>query len=152
VRNNTVQIVFSLLVLIVCGALEEMLPKFAGIGFPLLLSAVQVFSMRRDWFMTVVFALAAGAVEDSISFLPMMTSSAYFLAVAALAHWSGLPRGTMLLTYPFYQPYLALWTTGMGGSIFIRTLAAIPVGLFTVWAMSAILIRLEGKVAFDEAG
>jgi hypothetical protein len=40
----------------------------------------------------------------------------------------------------------------MGGSIFIRTLAAIPVGLFTVWAMSAILIRLEGKVAFDEAG
>lgn len=150
--SEFVQLVLSVLVLVLGAGFEEILPRFAGVGFPILLIAVQFLASRRGRMAAVMFAIAAGALEDALSSLSPMTSVSYFLIVAFLARWSGLPRLATALTYPCYQVWLAVWTIGMGGSVYTRILVAFPIGLATAFVVGAALLWLERKAVVDAQG
>ena len=149
--GDVVQLLAGVLVLFLGAALEEMLPKILGVGFPVLLVAVQFLAFRGGRG-AVLFALSAGALEDALSGLAPMTSVSYFLIVASFARWSGLPRLAAAFTYPGYQVWLAVWTVGMGGNVYARTLMAFPIGLVTAFAVGAALTLLFRKAAIDEQG
>ena len=134
------------------GAFEEMLPKFLWVGFPVLLAAVQFFATHAGLKTALLFAVAAGAMEDAVSSLPVMTSASYFLFAAAFTRWAGLPRSAAAVTYPCYQLWLALWLADMGGSVFTRVLAAFPVGLATAFATDAAMSWVWRKAAVNERG
>ena len=150
-KNEIVQIVLALLVLVLGSAFEEMLPKLAGVGFPLLMCATVFMASRRRMPLAICFAIAAGAAEDSLSGLPPATSVSFFLAVVALAKWSEFPNGALILAYPVYQGWLRLWTGDVCGAVFNRVLVAIPLGMVTAFATWAILMWAERRAAVDES-
>lgn len=142
-----------MLIVAVFGAVaEELLPKYLGVGFPVLLTAAQMFAVSRPAAVMVFFAISAGALEDAISSLPMMTSVSYFLSVAILIRWTDIPRSATVLTYPLYHLWLWVWVAELEGSLFSRMLLALPIGVVTAVAVSALLIWIERKVAIDEQG
>jgi hypothetical protein len=147
VKNDVSQFVLALLTLVAGSAAEELLPKMAGVGFPVLFAATVFFSRRRRVADAVAFAVAAGAAEDALSTLPAATSAGFFLLVTALARWTPVPRVVLALGYPAYQMWLRLWTMDVYGSVFVRILVALPVGLATVAVVSFALERLERKAA-----
>ena len=75
-KSDFVQFVIALLVLAFGGAVEELAPKVLGVGVPVLLIASVFFATRRTPFVALLFALAAGAVEDSLSGLPGLSRPA----------------------------------------------------------------------------
>lgn len=150
--NSLLHLLLSVVTLVIGGALEELFPKVAGVGFPVLLAAVQFAAVRRPVLVAALFALAAGAVEDSLSSLPVMTSASYFLAVSLLTHVLDFPRAAILLTYPCYQLWLWLWMPMLRGNVFHRVLVAAPIGLLAVLAVAAALVWVERRAAVDEAG
>lgn len=142
----------SVLAVLVFGmGIEEALPKVMGVGFPVLLAAAQFMAVRRPLPVAVIFALAAGTCEDSISALSTMPSVSYFLAVAILARTIDLPRTTTLLAYPLYQVWLESWTGGFGGGVFVRILVSLPIGGITALVAWALLGWVERKAAIGEA-
>lgn len=150
--NSLLHFLLSVLTLVIGGALEELFPKVAGVGFPVLLAAVQFSAVRRPVLVAALFALAAGAVEDSLSSLPVMTSASYFLSVAFLTHWLEFPRAAILLTYPCYQLWLWMWMPMLRGNVFHRVLVSVPIGLLAVVTVGAVLVWVERRAAIDEAG
>lgn len=151
VKSEIVQFVFCLLVIVLGGAAEELLPKYLGVGFPILLAAVVSLAARRSIPFLVLFSVAAGAFEDALSGLPMVTSASFFLACAALSRIPVIPREVFFLAYPFYQLWLNLWDSGLNGGIFGRMLIALPVGILTMVAMRFVLQWAERKAAVNEA-
>jgi hypothetical protein len=151
VKSEFVQLVLALMALVVGGAAEEILPKFAGAGFPLLMASSVFMAMRLGVPATVMFAVAAGAVEDSLCALPPATSSSFFLAVAALARWSDFPHGALVMAYPLYQWWLWAWTGGSGGVLFSRMLVALPLGIASAVMAWGALAWAERRAAVDEA-
>lgn len=147
--NNFLKFVFAALALVLGGALEELCPKFAGVGFPVLLAAVQFMAARRKMLDMAAFAIVAGAMEDALSSLPMMTSVSYFLAVAALTRRLDVPRAAIVLTYPIYQIWLRLWVPALQGNVFSRALVALPVGLVAAFAVGAALAWAERRAALE---
>jgi hypothetical protein len=150
VGNDLSQFILSILTLVIGAGMEELLPKYFGVGAPILLCAVMVFASRRSASRAALFAIAAGAVEDSISSLPAMTSVSYFLIVASLAHWSKLPRCMAIFAFSGYQAWLYAWVGGLQGGVFGRMLFSLPVGLITVVAADWVLLWAERKAAIDE--
>ena len=150
--NDIAQLTLSLLVLIFGAGLEELLPKFFGVGFPVLLCAAMYFACRRSASRMVLFAIAAGAVEDAISSLPAMTSVSYFLIAASLARWSGFPRSMAAFAFFGYQAWLWAWVGSLQGGIFGRMLLSLPVGAFTAVATGLVLAWARRKAAIDEQG
>lgn len=151
-RNSALHLVFAVLTLVLGAAAEELLPKMLGVGFPVLLAAVQFMAVRRPALAAALFAIAAGAVEDAISSLPVMTGASFFLPLAFLTRWSGLPRGVALLSYPLFQLWLGIWVPGLQGNVFHRILMAVPVAVATAWAVGAVLVWAERGAALDEEG
>ena len=152
-RGSALAFAMSFAVLVIGGGLEELLPKVLGVGFPFLLASVQFAAARPGpASAATVFAIAAGGIEDALSGLPPMTSVSFFLAVAAFTQWSGLTRTAAAFTYPAYQLWLAVWTSGLGGSMFARLLLSLPIGLATGFVASAALAWAGGKGAIDERG
>ena len=149
VRSSAIELVFAVLALVLGAGLEVSLPRFLGVGFPVLLAVAQFAATRRPAGAAVLCAIAAGAMEDALSGLPAMTSVSYFLLATALARWAGHPRGVTVLTYPGYQIWLSLWVTGLAGNVFTRILVSIPIGLATVSAAVALLAWGARKAAFD---
>ena len=152
VRNSFHHLVFDLLVLVLGASVEEMMPKPLDVGFPVLLMASQVLALRRPALVMAIFAVAAGAMEDGISSLPMMTSVSFFLLAAVLTRWSGFLAGMAALVHPLYQFWLLLWVPSLEGNVFHRALLALPVGICTALAAGALMVWLERRVALDEAG
>ena len=150
-KNDVVQIVLALLALVVGCALEELLPKIAGVGFPILMCTTVFMASRRRIPLLICFAIAAGAAEDSLSGLPPATSSSFFLAVAALAKWSEFPNGALVMAYPVYQGWLRIWTGVVCGAVFYRALVAIPLGVVTALATWVVMMWAERSVAIDES-
>lgn len=150
-KNEFVQFVLALIILVVGSAVEELLPKVAGVGFPVLMAAAVFVADRRRVLVAVLFSIAAGAAEDSISGLPAGASASFFLAVAALARWSEFPHGALVMTYPVYQLWLRLWTGSALGGVFGRVLIAVPFGFVTAVAVWLILAWAERKAAVDES-
>lgn len=151
-RNSILQFAFAILGLFVGAGLEEMLPHILGVGFPILLATVLFVSAHRTNAVAIVFAVAAGAMEDAIGSLPPMTSVSFFAIVAVAIRQMGCSLPAMLFAYPCYQIWLALWMSGLGGGVFTRLLLAVPIGLTMAIAVQAILWVTERKAVLNERG
>lgn len=151
-KNEVVQLLAAALLLFICAGLEELLPKFCGVGIPLLLAAVAGVSLRREATFSFFFAVAAGGLEDALSALAPLTSVSYFLVVWAMVRWLRVSWPLMAALYPGYQLWLFIWTSGIGGGVFTRLLTAIPVGLLTAWCLGGLLRYAERGSAVDEQG
>ena len=150
-KNDIVQIVLALLTLILGCALEELLPKVVGVGFPLLMSATVFVALRRRLPFAICFAVAAGAAEDSLSGLPPTTSASFFLAITAVARWSEFPNSALIMAYPLYQVWLRLWIGNACGDVFYRILVAVPYGVMTTFASWVILDWWDRRSAVGES-
>ena len=151
-KDNLLQTVFWLIVLVAGAALEEMLPKFLGVGFPVLLASVPFLAVHRGKSAALAFAAAAGATEEALSGLPPMAGVSFFLALAVLSRRSGFSGTLATLAYPVYQVWLSVWLAGIGGGVFGRILLAFPVGFLTMLAAGAAVNWLCRKAAVDEQG
>jgi len=127
---------FYLIVLVSGGALEEMLPKVLGVGVPVLLGWTLFAAVHRNAPTVVVLAMAAGAFEDALSDLPLLTSASFFVVVALAAnrvcgaHGGGqgltaLPA--LMVAYPLYRAWL--WLVAGGGGLGQTILPAVLMAL-----------------------
>ena len=149
-KNEVVQLVIALGVLVFGGAAEELLPKFPGVGFPILLMACVFMATRRGVWQMFMFAAAAGAAEDSLSSLPWATSISFFCMVAAFVRTTDSEWSVYAFAYPLYQLWIRMWSENLAGGIFSRFLLAIPMGLVTAACVKYILEYLDRKGAVDE--
>ena len=150
-KKDLVQLSIAFFALVFGGALEELLPKFAGAGFPVLLMSVVYVASRRSVATVFLFAIAAGAMEDALSALPFATSLAYFVLVAAFVKATGLVESAFAFSFPVYQLWLRMWSANLNGGVFGRFLVSIPLGLATAVAVWAVLRLVERKGAVDAA-
>ena len=148
--SSLVQFVFVIVALVLGAALEELRPEVLGVGVPVLMSAAVFMALHRSEVQGLSFAVLAGAVEDTLSALPPMTSVSYYLAAALLARLLGRTGILMALAYPLYQIWLAVWLPGIGGGVFARVLLSCPVGFATAWAVDLALTWFSRKAAADE--
>ena len=148
--SSLVQFVFALFALVLGATLEELLPEALGVGVPVLMAATAFMALRRPEIVALPFAVLAGAVEDTLSALPPMTSASYFLAVAFLARFFSRSGTLMAVVYPLYQVWLAVWLPGIGGGVFARVLLSCPVGFATAYAVDWALTWFSRKAAADE--
>ncbi len=139
-----------MLVLFGGACAEEFAPKFLGVGFPVLLVSALYLAPARQLVTSVLLALAAGAIADALSALPLMTSASFFV-LAAIAIRSTLGRNILLsaLAYPLYEIWLALWSVSAEGSVFMRVFLAVPIGFATAGVVHLALGWLERKAAVD---
>lgn len=119
------------MLLIVCGSTEDLLPKFCGVGFPLLLAVTAFFTAKMSLAVASLFAVVAGSFEDALSSLPAATSVFFFLAVALLNRQKFLPQPFMFFVFPVYQLWLEVWSAELIGSFSSRMLISVPCGLVT---------------------
>lgn len=150
--SETVQIVLATLVLVLGASAEELLPKFCGVGFPVLLMAVPFMAVRRTRLWALAFAAAAGAMEEALSALPPISGVSFFLVVAILSWHFGFSRALQSLVYPLYQIWLSVWLVGIGQGVFIRLLLSVPIGLLTMAVVGLVVNWLCRKAAIDEQG
>jgi len=151
VNDNFRQFVFGVVLLVIGAGLEEILPKGLGVGFPILLTAVQALAAGGgSRAMVLILAVVAGAFEDAVSSLPLLASVSYFVLVVVLVRNVGLPRFSAMLTYPCYQLWLVLWTSGSDGGIFSRLLLSFPIGGLTACTVGTVIAWANGKGAIDE--
>lgn len=151
VKDKLHHLVFGLLVLVLGCAAEELLPAFCGVGIPVLLSATQFQAMRRPIPAAILFAVAAGAMEESVSALPFFTGAGFFLLMVGLIRLVGLSRSVAFFIYPLYQLWLAVWAATPGGDFYLRALVAVPIGIVTMFAVPVLLDYLARKAALGEA-
>lgn len=149
-RSKAVQLVFAVVALFTGAAAEELLPKALGVGFPVLLAFSLFANVRGPSAKAVLFAVAAGAMEDAICSLPWATSIGFFSALALASRWSKAPTAFVPIAFPCFQLWLWLWRPDLNGSVFSRFLVAIPVGLATAAAAFPLLRWAERTVAIDE--
>lgn len=152
VVSGSLQILLFLQVFLLGGSLEEMLPKYFGIGLPLLFASLFHFSSRSSSFLLVAFALAAGAMEDALSALPLMTSGSFFVLSALFFHFVRLPWFVAGCSYSCYQLWLGLWLPDLGGEIFLRLFVALPIGMLTFFALTLLLGSLERRFGINDIG
>lgn len=147
-KTEFTALTFAIVVLIFGGAAEELSPNFLGVGLPFLFSVVIWFAMRTTYLATFVFALAAGTMEDALAGLPFVMSTSYFVLSAATMRIFRLPVVIAPLLYLGYQFWLWLWVADLNGSLFTRSLVALPVGAVVAFIVSEALdyIVHEGGV------
>jgi len=151
VNDNFRQFVFGFVLLVIGAGMEELCPKFLGVGFPILLTTLQALAAGGGSLSVLfVVAVVAGALEDALCSLPFLASVSYFMLVALLVRGVGLPRLLTLLTYPCYQLWLAVWTHGAGGGIFGRLLLSLPIGGLTAFVVGTVIVWMGGKGAVGE--
>jgi len=150
VNDNLRQFAFGFVLLVLGAGLEELLPKFLGVGFPILLTGVQALAVGGGLPMAVILAIVAGALEDALSSLPFLASVGYFVLVAVAVRRLGFPRLSAVLTYPCWQLWIALWTGGADSGIFGRLLLSLPVGGLTACVIGTGVAWLRRKGAVDE--
>ena len=151
-RNSFLELAFSLVVLCLGASAEELLPKFLGVGFPVLLVLAQIVAVRRPLVAALLFAVAAGGMEDALSSLPHMTSISFFLLAGVFVRRAEIPLAASVLTYPAYQIWLSAWTGELGGGVFGRILVALPIGVATAFATGWLFNFAERRAALGEQG
>ncbi|MBP5286042.1 MAG: hypothetical protein ILO34_08065 [Kiritimatiellae bacterium] len=149
-KSDAARLALVVMVLAVFGALEELLPKFAGVGFPLLLSVAMVAAARWNVASWAVTAIAAGAAEDALASLPPAASATFFLASAALVHWGEMRRLLFVLVYPAYLLWLCAWSRNHAGNLFGSLLLAAPIGALTVAAVGCFVSFAARRAGIDE--
>jgi len=148
-KNDFARIVYCIAILAAGCAAEELLPKFLGVGFPILLAATIFFSSRSGVFAAVAFAIAAGAAEDAVSSLPVATSACFFTLAALFANSVRYLAAAALLAYPLYQLWLWIWLPGVGAGVFARVVVAAPLGAVAAAAVFALMRSVERRAAID---
>lgn len=148
-KSDFVLLSLCFFTLAIGGAVEELAPKFIGVGFPVLLSASVFHACRRSLPAMVVFVVAAGAAEDALCSLPPFTSIAFFALAAAAARWLGHAAAVAFLAYPLYQLWLWTWCSGLDGGLFGRLLVSVPVGGIAVVLLWPLLAWLERRGALN---
>ena len=146
------RLVPAVFVLVFGAAAEELLPKFFGVGFPVLLVSVPFLIARCTKAEGLAFAVAAGAMEEALSSLPPMSGVSFFLAVAVFVRRFGYPVMSSGFAYPVYQVWLSVWCARIGGGVFGRILLAFPIGCLTAAAVGAAVDWLCRKAALNEQG
>lgn len=149
-KNDAVKIVFALVTLVSGAALEEILPKAAGVGFPVLLSAVIYMAVNRNVFEVLAFAVCAGFAEEAISALPPGTSVGYFAAAAFFSRFVNSKWTAAVLAYPICQLWLWLWIPTLGHDILLRVFTAAPLGIATMSAVFCVMRSVEKAGAVNE--
>lgn len=140
-----------LLTLVSAGAAEELLPQLFSVGIPVLLSAAAYSAVYRTPTEGLLFALAAGGMEDSLSSLPFATSIGFFVLLSILLRSFRLPLAVAMPSFAFYQLWIWMWLGSRhGGGLFLRILASLPVGALTLVAVYYAMRWLDGKAAMDE--
>lgn len=151
-RNSVILMLLAIATLVIGGGIESLLPKCAGVGLPVLLTAVHFAALRRNLAAACLFAVAAGAVEDAVAWLPAMTSASYFLAFALFTGWAKMSRLAVAVAYFAYQAWLGIWVAGCGSSVMLRMLLAIPFALLAELVVGGVLSAIDRGVAIDEIG
>ena len=150
-KRESIQLILAFFALVFGGAAEELAPKFLGAGVPVLMSATAYCAVRRTPLTGVLFAMAAGAMEDALSGLPFALSLSYFTAFAGLLRGFRLSVYWLVPAYCGYQVWLWIWLgEALNGSVFSRTFGAVPLGLVTVAAVRFVFSWLDGKAAVHE--
>lgn len=150
-KKDIVHLVFALLALVFSCALEELVPPVLGIGIPVLLSSAVYCAVNRKPVEGLLFALAAGAAEDSLASLPLAASVSFFVVTCSLLKWFKIPPVAAVVAYPLYQFWIWVWLgAAMQGNILLRMLAAFSVGAVTLSTVWVLLRWLDGKAAIDE--
>ncbi len=149
-KSDVVQFAFAFLVLVFGGAAEELFPKFLDVGFPFLLMASVFLAPRRTMFTAVLFAVAAGSVEDAISSLPVATSVSFFTLAALVVRTAHLSYAVMGVVHPIYQIWLWMWRLDADGGVFGRVLVSILTGPVAALAAILFLVWLERRAAIGE--
>lgn len=147
VRNSFHIFAFSVLALVFGGVTEELSPRFFGIGFPVLLSLAETTARRRSLFAAIAFAAAAGAFEDAISGLPVLTSVTVYISAVLFVRWSCCGRYVTAVTFPLCQAWMWLWLPDLSGSVFVRLLVAVPLGAVTSLAVDLVVRHVERRFA-----
>ena len=151
--SELTRLVLMVFVLVLGAAAEELLPKCMNVGFPVLLAVVLPLVARCARGEGLAFAAAAGAMEESLSSLPLMSGVSFFLVVAVLVQRLGVSGGAVSgLVYSVYQIWLAVWFGSIGGGVFGRILLAFPIGLLTAFPVGAATGWLCRKAALNEQG
>ncbi len=138
-KNNISKFALAVMAICVGAFAEEMLPKFLGVGFPVLLMAALHSASRRTYFEAIVFAAAAGAAEDALSSLPAMTGSGFFAVAAIVVRKFRPGRAAEVLAYSIFQVWLWIWAEPSTGGPVVRAAVSVPVGWVTSLATSAAL-------------
>lgn len=147
--GELVMLLAGLMTLTVAAAAEELAPRFAAVGLPLLLAAAAVVARRRSVPVAIAFALAAGALEDSLSSLAPGCAAVYFMAAAALTSLEAVPTPVLWLLYPVFQIWLAVWMRVTIAELFVRMLVAVPLGAAAILLMTWFVRYLDRKAAID---
>ena len=149
-KSKLVHLLFVFLALVLGAALEDMLPSFGGVKFPVLLGLAAAAAASDDqapvWVMT---AVAAGAFEDALAGQPALTAVVFFTAVALGVRLTRLPQAWTVVAYPAYQLWAGLLVTGSGGGVFGRFLVAFPVGALTLAVVFGAFPYLRRKAGAD---
>ena len=149
-KNDLIKLLLSMLSIVLLAALEEMLPKVLGVGFPLLLALTVLIAPRSTITSALLIAVASGAFEDSLSSLPFATSMIFFALAAIISRKALFPYGVLFMAYPMYQLWLTLWVPSIGGAIFGRIMNAGIIGFFAMLIIERLLIWLERRLLPDE--
>ena len=149
-KSDIVQLSVALMVLIAAAAAETLLPKFSGVGFPLLLAAATVFGGRWTFLRAELFGVAAGAFEDAICSLPMAMSAVYFFAAAAAMRKFSLSPWSIIPFYVVYQLWIIIWVPLSLGGFCNRLLLAVPTAAAAMLLTLPVLHYLSRKAALDE--
>lgn len=143
-------LVFAIIVLILGGAAEELLPKPFEVGFPFLFCATIWFAYRTTHVASFIFALAVGTAEDALSGLPFMMSASYFVLATAVIRILRLPTVVAPLLYFGYQFWLWLWVVSLQGNLFMRSLLALPIGAGTMLVVTTVLDYVQREGGLNE--
>ncbi len=149
-KKHIAQLALALIVLVFGGALEDMLPHFLGVGFPVLLMSAIYVAPRRHAASAVLFAIAAGGCEDSLSSLPFASSVCFFAFAAFVSRTPRIAFAAMAFAHPLYEAWLWLWRGAADVGVFSRMAVAAPVGLVTAPLVAAALWWLERRAAIGE--
>lgn len=145
VKSELARLAFVVLSVVICGAAEEMLPKIAGVGLPLLF-AFAVYCGTKFRLVEGFFAvLTAGAMEEALCSLPFATSIVFFVMAAAIARWYLSSIVMMSVMYAVYQLWLCGWTGCLDGGVPVRFLSALPSGALAAWIAGWSADRLTRK-------
>jgi len=150
VRSDILQFVFCLIALVVGGAAEELLPKFCGVGVPVLMALSACVAVRTTVPTLLFFSLAAGAFEDALSSLPLMMSPCFFLAVAVLAYKTRHAKTVLVMSYLAYQAWIKFLVPWLADSLGTRLLAAFLIAPVAGLVVDFLLAWTERKAAFGE--
>lgn len=139
-----------ILTVVISAAAEELLPVFSGAGFPMLLAAVLALSTRFKVLPVVMLAIGAGAFEDALSGLRLMTSVSFFVVAALLARKTLFPRPFLVVLFPAYGLWVGMCNAGAMGDLFVRLLLLLPLGAVAYAGLSLLVGWAAWKAGVDE--